>query len=448
MRGKTLSEDKSTISGSAQITEIVMTNYLGEEKEIRNIVSSIRITESLYSPVLILKMSIRDEMAFFELFKISGNEKISITFRQRYGNNDYTTTKEFFVTEYPEYRRGFDNQLQVYTLTAFSLHGYLSPLKNISRSIGKKSPLDTIRDIMINDLQVPEEKFKVYGDCLSDYKGIITWTTPLRAALDLTKTLYDTNGSSYFLYENFWHGVTLVPMSMLRNQETNPVIKELYDKTYREALDQTSPVAHQESDSIIREIKSQFDLSRLDQANRGAFASRLHRFDISNKSFVKEPAFDILEASVRRPESFPQNNVYQEYRVNVGRKTEEFKSFNQIDSANLMFSVNQSKSRDGLINRSTSLEDNISIQMSQMAQFNICSHDIEINGDLILNSGTAVNITFAKSTDPAIYKEYSGDPDASMVDAKLSGRYIVVGAEHQFINGSYLSKVTVNKDSL
>jgi outer membrane receptor for ferric coprogen and ferric-rhodotorulic acid len=65
-----------------------------------------------------------------------------------------------------------------------------------------------------------------------------------------------------------------------------------------------------------------------------------------------------------------------------------------------------------------------------------------------LNSGTAVNITFAKSTDPAIYKEYSGDPDASMVDAKLSGRYIVVGAEHQFINGSYLSKVTVNKDSL
>ncbi len=120
-----------------------MTSASGKEEDIRFITQKIEITESIYSPTLILNLTIQESAAFFERFPIIGQELITIIFNKADFKDGPTPIKEvihtFKVTEYNNYNRS-DEQEKVanYTLSAISAFAYNSASLTVSRSYGRK----------------------------------------------------------------------------------------------------------------------------------------------------------------------------------------------------------------------------------------------------------------------------------------------------------------------
>lgn len=436
----------STAPGTCEVVWVEMENHLGDVKRIENLVSSFKILESLYSPALGLEMSLRDESNFFEEFQITGQEIVRVKLRQKLFQGErnsklsIVTELEFFVTEYLDYLKGNKNQVQSYTLTGISKHAYISPLKRISRAM-ISSVDEEIRRLLEKDLLV--EKFIIQGKPASAFSGVINWTNPLPQAVDFSNRIYDANQSPFFLFQKLNGTVYLSALSFFVNEQDNPVYRTYRDQmsTFADTLD--TAAAELDAYTRILAFNSELELSKMTSANDGAYSSLYTYYDLSTKTHETK-FYDYVRDFKKENTLEKRLNINEDYVVPPLNL-----EWNKIQRANQNFRMMNRFSRGGVRNIQENIKSNSHFRKFYLKNFETCEHVIELNGDLLLNPGRVIQLEIMKSTDPTIYKEYTGKNYGKGLDEMFSGKYLVTTCEHRFENkgSSYKISCTVNKDS-
>lgn len=418
--------------------EILIRNYKGVEKDIRALVVKFTISESLYTNTIVAKFDINDSANFFEEFPITGQETIRLKLERKsaftVGEPVEIIDLFLFVTEYPLYGRAGQHR-HVYSLSAISPHAYSSSFRKISRSYdGLLS--DEIKNIIINDLKVPEENFKLTGAPISRAKGIINIQSPLAAANWFLSKTFDEQLAPFFLYQTLWGNVQLSSLTSFIEQE--PYGEYIYTKGFAKNA-QTSEDYLERAKRII-EIASDLNIGKMFQGKEGAFASKNNYLDYTRKSYTSynyEYGKDLLS----------KGNSLESGTVLAKSFRSLSEEIDTLSDAHCEYTSINSGSYDTEKNFNALRKDSKGVTKAYHEVLDTKSHEIVLAGDMGLNPGRVLDLKFQRAIDPQSMKTVLDKNPRDLWDEHLSGRYLIVSTIHTFNESKYYTSVKVKRDS-
>jgi len=482
-------------AGGFEVLKLEMTNSAGEKKDIRDLLESFTITEEINSPILTFNGNFRDEQTFFSDFNITGQEIIDVIISKTItdgvaengeslspgGSRQLKITPKqfkisltFYVKEYPNYTRTLDAPtVQTYSVIAVSDFAYLSNLKKISRSI-TGNVVENIKTIFLSELY---KEVEVFGTSLSEFSGIITTQTPLKALDWLRRRAFEINGTPFFLFSTISQQTNKISLASWKYISRSEPIKEFFYNQRLESAPGTLESYHEETHRILS-MQSNLKLDRLQMANDGAYANKTYVIDYANKSYT-EKEYDLKNKNDLQPDysnkdretvakyagfkSFEDykkagykwnrkseiNNkqyidTFTSFKYQINGKNTEGLDFYQIYDASQTYIQTTSAVNDGFLLNSTSgpVKDNVNFAKSFFALMAEQSHTVTIYGDLRLNPGKKIKLNIPKAQRGET-TEFSTE-----LDPRMSGDYIILVAAHTFSSGMYTSRLNVVKNSL
>ena len=421
------------------LKEIVITNHSGVSKEIRNIVVKFSITESLYSNTLVAKFSVVDSANFFEEFPITGQETIEIKLERKSNfipnpkNEDLIL--KFFVTEYPLYGRS-GQHTQVYSFSAISPHAFASSFRKISRAYAERSDSE-IKKIIVNDLNVPEEKFKLTGEPSSISKGLINIQSPLKAAEWFRAKTFDKDFAPFFLFQTMLGNIQLSSFTSLVQQKA-------YGKPYihTTGFSQNAQTIedYDERATRIIETASDLKLGKIFQGSAGAFASNNNYLDYTSKTYTKynyQYSKDLLTKN---------NSLEKKTVLSKSFKTGS-EEIDTLANAHCEYTSINSGAYEGTTNYNALRKQTKGITTAYTELLETKAHEVVLCGDMFLNAGRVIELKFQRTMDPQLMKDILDKNPRDIWDQHISGRYLITSAIHNFEGGKYYTNVKVKRDS-
>jgi hypothetical protein len=436
---------ESIVPGAYIIKSIVLTNHSGKTAEISNIVADFKITESVYSPVLTVVFRIKDEANFFEEYQLIGQEKVEVSlFRKPLGAVQAQEIQiTFFITEYPVYGRGTKQSVSLYTMKGMTRHGFISTFKTISRSVESNTAAE-IKKILQNDLLV--EKYKVNGNPVSVFKGVIPIMKPLEAASWLTSKSYDENGFPFFLYETIWDRVILGSYSNLSDIKTNPIMRIFEDHKIFRTQPRTLNAFIEQQNRILT-FSSQLNLSKVYAARKGAYSSTHVSFDIANKKI------DVKKFNYEKDlnKDFVLNKtpcLSSKFGIPIDNSGSS-KKYNEMFDSRVTFhplnSLAFNSSKTNLHNIPFEFAGKRSGVLETLDSYSI---ELQVYGDFRLNAGRRIQVKVPKAIDPIVYQEEKNKANIDkLYDEVISGTYLIIGVVHDF-SSEYTCTIKAQKDSI
>ena len=441
-------ENNSGVSltlGSYHLKKVDITTHSGERIDIANIVTSLSLTESIYTPNIIAKISVKDVSNLFESAPFIGQEKINIVlsrkvwskFWKKYQIKDIDLT--FTVTEYPLYGRPQEEHTQVYTIACVSVHAYDSQLKKISRAVDYVTS-EEIERIITKDLKY--KKFEIEGKPISRMKGIINWQTPLEAAEWLRRQTYDKNKSPFLLYQTIDGTIHLSSLVELLKGDTYHTYYDTREYQYGPYTE----ADYNEKVSRILDIASNIKFGKIYQAVNGAWASENNYLDYAYKTYTKyDYDYD---------DDFKYKNTLNKKSAFSDDTGWFQKSMNEMPKSHLEHvSINNLAYGEKDVNYNKLKENTKGITRAIDELLETSAHDIKLYGDYDLNPGTVIELKFPRAIDPIDMKKYLAsmkhkpNADRDLWDMHLSGRHLITSVNHTFSGGEYFSEVRVKRDS-
>lgn len=431
---------KALMPSAYKLRSIDMSNHRGIIKDIQNIITKMEITESLFSPTLILKLSVQDNNNFIEEFEICGQEtiRIRIAYQLLDTGIERELDLEFFITEYPNYGR-VDQRTQAYTMVGISEQSYISNFKKISRAFSNNTALE-IQNIYTNELVCPVDKFFIRGEAITTMKGIINTQTPIQACSWLLGQTTDDNYTPFFLYQTLDGNYNLTSLKQLLDDGDN----KLYQTYFWTTGFKTDPMSEEdyiERATRILDINSNLGRGKINQAKGGAFASQNRYLDVSQKTYTNTQynyTTDFIKANSLEGTTALSSNF-----------TLASDTLDQYKDAHLEHISTNKDAWDGVLlnynNNSIKTKHFLNAYSTLLDTY---EHDIKLNGDFGLNPGRKVKLQIPKAIDPTIYKEYTGKSSIYLYDEVISGTYLVTSVIHTFEDNEYYSNVRVKRDSL
>lgn len=433
----------SVANSAYQLTQCIIENVDGQQRDIRSMVAYTKIHETLFAPALVCEIGIKDQSNFLEEFGITGNETLFIEILVKSFDVERTLSYKFIVQEYNDYARNpNDTQVQAYTLVAVTEHAYIAPLKTISRTISGSST-SIIERIMRDDLNVSD--FVQFGECGTQFDGNINISNPLKAAMTVVNTAADINRTPYFLYQDLSGAVQLSPLSYINNRDENPVYKTFRNTSHLDTTPNTHANYLERSTQMLK-VNSNIGLAPSLQAKKGAFASENRYIDIAKKTYRKH-IFD-APAVLKSEHSTSKKDVAYGQSVKNKRESEAGSPLNKIPQANIAYHYVNRSAFNGPKNMNEIAEEQSHISRAYIANYDACSHSFTVMGDTFLNPGKTIALHFPKATDPLIYKEYTGKSDTERFDLMLSGQYLIFSAIHMFEGGEHTTELIAKTDSI
>jgi hypothetical protein len=450
----------STDIGSVGVKGILIKNHKGDKKDIRELVHFLHITESIELVGIILELGIRDESNFFELFEITGHETIEIELEQKrfQDNKEIATTVtakvEFHVTDYPEYAKLDDNQVQTYTITATTRALWLSPLKKISRAVNSDI-IDIIKTILIRDLQYPAHRIIQVGESTARMRGILNWNTPLSHINRLKSHLADSKFTQYFIHEILTGTIQIKPLSFMADEAQGlgaDVYRTFWDQRRSMNDDPGSWKTQLWNLSRINSLNSSLGIAQIGNAMGGMFASEWNIIDPMQKTryqhifnYDKDTKSTFSGERMKKPDLI-NSIVDDENGVNLPPMTELPQAHMRYMFQNEFQDGGGALARDGL---NQIISANGRYLQSHNQALTAVTHDLDVPGDLALNPGKVIDLRLPKSTDPSHLKTYADTPAWQENDLSLGGKFIIWGVVHNIdVNGAYTSSLTVRKDHI
>lgn len=404
------------------IIGILLKNHRGEEVDVQNIVVDFTITESIYSPTLILNISFKDSANFIEQYELCGQESIRVHLARQAPNSEETEKLDhtFYITEYPLYAKAGEHT-QVYKMTGLSLHSYLSNLKKLSKFVEGNS-CDIIASILKSDLYTDST---YDGLCVSSFSGIIPYLSPMLAIDWLRRDCYSANSSPYFIFQT--------AQSELKIVSYDTLIRGAVYRTYSQNSAAMGKV-HGEDDYLTRsckihDISSNMKMQKNLSASNGAYASSILAVDIAQKRAYRR--------NFKYSESYDKSSKLQKHAVlSAGKIDLVEKALEDFSVHNLFIPLNSANSdyRASCVDRCLPAN-----SMRQNSEF--MTHDLRLAGDFELNAGKKVNLEIPKAVDPLFLE--GGNP----LDQLISGTYLVTSVQHSF-SSEYYCSIRVKTDSL
>lgn len=449
------------VASAFNLIKFDISNSKGETRDIRQLIESFTITEELFSPVITLVATIRDNVNLFEDFSIVGQEIVNLEIEKISNNakvNAATPIKniklKLAVLEYPNYEKlASSPNIQKYSMVAISDFAYLSALKKISKSV-KKEVISNIVEIFKTDLNV---KLSLPAKMpTSAFDGIITIQSPLNAAEWLRSKLFDSVGSPFFLYN-----VISEDRPRLSSWAEFVNILPYRKYVYRQLLQNmpNTPEAYEEGITRIIEMQSNMKLNKLDLAKAGAFASIVNVTDFGNKTWTQQ-VFNADKSKVVKstklssltdltnatPAAYVDSLLF--FSNGTTSKPTTLTAMPNASMTNL--NVNSvTNPATNLNSTSGPLLSNIANAKAFAAKMNAVTHEITVYGDLYLNPGRKIELEVPKAVNVDKYGEsLPAGVSHSVRDERISGTYIISVATHSFVDGYYTSKLRVVSDKL
>ena len=435
-----------TIPSAYVIKSLTIKNSKGKVVDMQTLITSFSIVEELFSPVIVFNAKVRDNINFFEDFAISGQEILNVKLEKENpkGGALRVIDLNFIVKEYPNYEKSVTSiGLQEYNFIAVSDYGYMSMLKKISRSV-KGNVANNIKAVFEKDLNIT--KCVVIGECSSNFDGIITIQSPLKAVEWLRAKTFDSVGSPFFVYNTVASNVIIIK-SLTR------IVKGPLYNTYRyhQFLRNTAetPESYSEAMSKILYMKSNIKLDKLKQATEGGFASKTEVTDYAKKSFVSKifnfaKDKDISKSRLGDTTSYGESMNF----FTNGKTAKPVTLASSPDASRSVISTNSSANSSGAPNATSGPTlDNIGRAKSYLSNIQSMSHEIEVFGDFKLNPGRKIKIEVPKSANIEEYGQDINPKNLEELDESMSGEYIVAVAAHTFKEGVYKTRLKIIKDS-
>lgn len=440
------SAGKQIIAGAINVKAIEISNFRrgntsrkaafenGSLKDITRIVATLVITESIDSPTLVLKLGIKDSAGFAETFPIIGQEIIKITTEE---SNVYTTTVEekeliFYVTNYPKYGKGNNENVAGYTIEGISKHAYLNGFKKISRGYKDPSSIE-ISNILQNDLEIDPSKINVNtSNDISKSKGVINIQPPLAAAAFFRKNTFDSMGSPYFLFETLDGKINFTSLSEMAKQKPIGPYKEVRGMVYNpETFD-----SFMEDKKRILSILSDLNLSNYKKGRLGAFASKNNYLDWSDKSY-KTKNYNYFAETDKNATIESEYIISSRFRL----FDDNPEPLSQLpDAKNHFISKNDNAFTED-INYGSAVSKKYHKLNANLNLLNTYTHVLELVGDTRLNAGKIIEIEIPSAIDPELRQS------AVEYDPNMSGKYLITSVRHKIENGKYFSTVYISRDS-
>lgn len=420
---------------------INLTNHKGEVRDIQFLIPKMIIRESLFSPTLVLELTVLDTYNFFETFQMIGQEEIHVNLSRsepisedEYGPSQVVDLY-FIVVDYPMYTKNKANS-QAYTISALSSQSFFSGLKKISYPItGKQTTAEEIKKIMEDELGTP---VTIRGEASSTMKGIINYQEPLSAAGWLLEMTYDDLGSPFYLHQTLSGDVYLDSNSVLVSSD----VYGEYETRELLAGEKYSFGEYVQMKTSLIDIASELRLSKYFSAVNGAYSSQIKYIDIASKTLGTErysydESFSLTgKPNLSRFKKYP----VEDDPISLDKAYTSFVSYYPKNSLSFGSSVkNYNGLAEGIVGTKVSREEN----------FNYLGHHITVCGDFNLNAGKKISIKVPKAINlqEQIKDEtLEGRSTDDIFDQNISGSYIVTSVEHIF-ESTYTCVALINKDS-
>lgn len=412
-------------AGGFIVDRLELTNYAGETVDITNLVVSIVINESLYSPTLSCKLQVRDDSNFFSDFILLGRETIRMTISSE-DAYDLEERKEidlnFVVTAFPLFTRPSPHY-SVYEISCISRHAYISSLKVISRGIQQGSLEGEIINILTSDCGLGSEKITRIGkgSTAAAFPLAIPYMAPLSAVEFLRRRCTNENSDNYFVSERLDGNILCATLSDLLNIDENP----LYSDEYYCSGNRTPEHTLGSKKTYLQEIRRVISwtarslYSTWEESTSGVYASKKKTVDIENK----EKRTTIYTTAPDTDDKF----VFP--TLGTGSLSVD-KTLNESPDGHIEFHHLPESSAYARLT-----EEHLLRLRASMKSLNNINLSLNLRGDLTMRVGHRINLVF-----PSAWHGAAGEKDPL-----LSGNYIVAGAIHRFENGLHDMSLNVKK---
>lgn len=447
-----------------------LTNSEEQTRSIIPIVKEFSITEELFSPINVLNIKIYDDINFFEEMGLNGQEKIYLKIeteclvskdsteenletrgvsKVRKKTYEYT----FAVKEYPNYQKDINSQgVQEYNMICIPTYAYLSALSRISRAVSGPV-VDTIKNIFTNDLYLgrdsKDERIEVIGDPITQFEGIITIQSPLKAIEWLRSKLYDDISSPFFIYRPLRENkICIHCLTKITEEEKYRVFK------YSPYLKNSAQNAANEAYNRIYNLRGVVKMDKLSQALGGGFSSKVQLTNITKKTFTEktlnyaESVSKKITAKLNPLTSYIKSILFLNDSNNSASGTSNNeKSLDDYPDANVVNAQSNAVAENSL--SADDVIDNLILRQSLASRLESRNQEIEVNGDMHLNPGQKIDMQIGRMFNPkrkAKSEELSTEYAEDEVDEFLSGMYIIGVAAHTFKEGLYRTRLKVFDD--
>lgn len=449
---KNIKPDGTAMSPEAyKLNELTITNKDGHVIDIQYAVQEIILTESIYSPTVICTVNLKDESDMIEVLPLYGMEALYVDISRTMGEggSEQEFKGTFYVTDYPLYGRSSEREhVQVWGVTGVNKGVWTNSLKKISRSY-EGCLLNEITSIAKKSLNL---KVNENGSSPVQGKGIINIQSPLHAIDWFRRRLLDCCGTPFYLYQTLQNDEDEIELCSHQNMAKGSVYNSqpFTDTKLFSYEAGTSEDFNQRRHTILN-ISSQLKLSKFTPIRSGAWGSHTKWVDIGNKSWGKtiykyDDDFPI-DKTIFKSNLFdePKNEEASGGGGGGGSSGSPTKKKNESEVGDEFYSNINTLSRNSgayegdLGNYIESTYEKTGIAKAWPGVFNTLQHEITVHGDLELNAGKIVDISFPKAADPLLVG--TGE------DVFLSGKYIVTSCVHTFKDSVYTTEMRVKRDS-
>lgn len=406
------------------------TDFRGsKEFDIRGLVSGINIRESLYRSSIFVEISILDAANMFEILKLAGNEKISITLQQTELKKGDTGDKnkfeiDVYIAEIGNYSKPKPG-VQLYTFTCIAEHAYVNNLKILSKKF-EGSISKIIKQISKKDLAL--ENVSINESSKGQIKGIFPSIRPLDAIRWLLRNASE-DSTPYFYWQTAAGDVYLDSYKALIEADVH--------RTYSQKPFDSDTIGDDDyyvnQQKKIRKITSELGMGKFMATRLGSYASTMHSLDISTKKYSV--------STFNNPHGLKNMNVHGGLPKEAEFLSKKIPEFSESKN---YYIVENSASHESFGNYHNPIVPTLLKTEAYINNMDFQTQDIELNGDFLLHCGKMIEIEIPKSSTADDLEDERGD----MIDYIQSGFYMVTEITHRFSPEEYTMDVRCKRDSL
>jgi hypothetical protein len=421
--------DLSAVSPDSFRLSVTIEGANGKERDISQLVTSMRVYESIFQQALIAEFDISDAVSLFEDLNISGNEKIVSVVRKQ---NDKSSApidiqNDWHVLDIPIYGKPKPD-IATYRIRCITPFGLVSKFRRIS-SVLSGTSIEIIEELY---RQVGVTVDKKETQSLGTMKFIppkLTYSDAIKNVLQKSMT---PNGSPLFSYQVF-HDSEFVLNSY--NKMITSDILDNYSQGYFYTKESQSDDSFEEKRLRILEASSNIGFSPYKSMKNGSYVTRTHKLDLSNKTYemIDFNAYDNKVPLIDGEQSdLSWNPDFTISGVGPSTLKETYNIFINQNSLAMAETGDINYHQFGSYKEAT--------KRSVYSNLEQLEHSIKLYGDSRLSPGSIVNLNFPKTGQV----EGSGREN----DEFLSGRYLIVASTHTFDSNGYFTQVKVRRDSV
>lgn len=421
--------DLSAISPDSFRLTVTIEGANGKERDISQLVTSMRVYESIFQQTLMAEFDISDGISLFEDLNISGNEKIVSVVRKQNDKNSppIDIQNDWHVLDIPIYGKPKPD-LATYRIRCITPFGLVSKFRRIS------SPLSGTSIEIIEELyrQVGVTVDKQETQSLGTMKFIPPKLTYSDAITNVLQKSMTPNGSPLFTYQTF-HDSAFVLNSY--NKMITSDIVDNYSQGYFYTQESQTEGSFEEKRLRILESSSNIGFSPYKSMKNGSYVTRTHKLDVSNKTY-EQIDFNAYEDKVPLIDGEESDPVWNRSFTVSGVGPTTLK-----ETSNIFINQNSlAMAETGDINYHQFGAYKEATKRSVYSNLEQLEHSIKLYGDSRLSPGTIINLNFPKTGQV----EGAGRQN----DEFMSGRYLIVSSTHTFNGLGYFTQVKVRRDSV